>query len=837
MSRRRFFAYFFGILGAVVLGIALYLAFGDLGRHKERIEALVSRSVGRPFIIEGPFSVRLVPVIEVSAERVRLGNMQGGSQPQMVEFGKAVVKIRFWSLISGPPDVQLFELHDATVLLERSADGKGNWEMVPPAEDEEEEPEAEEEKAQVPVVIRMAQLNNVRLIYREPKKHDRVLQLDQLSITPGKEGLLALEGAGKVDDYPLSLKGEAGPIKSLLSARDMRVAMQGTLGKLALDIHGVLGSLDPLDGADLTLKIEHPDLGGMLEKLEVPVIATGPAKVDAQLKDAGERTQLDFNAKAGEFTVATSGTLKSLSLTGADLTLKIDHTEIGNLLKTLELPAIATGPMRIDTRIKDVGERRQLDFKAKLGDIDANLKGSLKTRGLVDSDLKFDVTAANAARLASVFDVKDVPAMPLKVTGHTVYSRKQIKFDALTAALGGASVRVDGTMQHTRDRKAAFRFQMSAESLAKLRASWPVLKVSASGAVELTKGRVEAKDLKAVLGENQLAGSLLLTDEPKHFDVQLSSPRLDLSPFMAKEKQEKGAAAPAPEKPKPEKSDTPKPKFVFDEKPLPLDKMKETNGKLHVSFGELVLAERSFKDVDSNIAYGSRKVDLRLSRRRCAGGNAAGRGHFCARRQWNCRPEPEDRPRQCAGEPGERRPLAHRCAAARPGDEHQDPRQLGATNGRGRQRAPAVDARRGQNQERPDQCLRWRCLVAVIGEAQSLCQGRSVHEARLHHRACRHRQWSSHGEASGHPDREGHHYRRWQDRPAHRETIDRLQYAPAQRHRRESGHVHQPAHSTRRNIGEPKNWHGREGYGIGCAGSCHRRSDGDRGRRGRSHAG
>ena len=111
MSRRRFFAYFFGILGAVVLGISLYLAFGDLGRHKERVEALVSRSVGRPFTIEGPFSVRLVPVVAVSAERVRLGNMQGGSQPQMVEFGKAVVKVGFWSLISGPPDVHVFELH------------------------------------------------------------------------------------------------------------------------------------------------------------------------------------------------------------------------------------------------------------------------------------------------------------------------------------------------------------------------------------------------------------------------------------------------------------------------------------------------------------------------------------------------------------------------------------------------------------------------------------------------------------------------------------------------------------------------------------------------------
>ena len=235
------------------------------------------------------------------------------------------------------------------------------------------------------------------------------------------------------------------------------------------------------------------------------------------------------------------------------------------------------------------------------------------------SDLKFDVTAADAARLASAFDVKDVPAMPLKVTGHTAYSRKEIKFDALTAALAGASVRVDGSMQHARDRKAAFRFAMSAESLAKLRATWPALKVSATGAVELTKGRVEAKDLKAVLGDNQLAGSLLLIDEPRHYDVQLSSPRLNLTPFMAQGKQEKsatpGPGATAPAKPEPEKSDSQKKKFVFDETPFPLDKMKDTDAKVHLAFGELVLAERSFKDLDSNVRidHGKLNFDIRAA--------------------------------------------------------------------------------------------------------------------------------------------------------------------------------------------------------------------------------
>ena len=71
--------------------------------------------------------------------------------------------------------------------------------MGPPKEEgDEEEAEAEEDaKGEVPVVIRSAHLNNVRLIYREAKKPERVLELDKLSITPGKEELLALDGAGQ----------------------------------------------------------------------------------------------------------------------------------------------------------------------------------------------------------------------------------------------------------------------------------------------------------------------------------------------------------------------------------------------------------------------------------------------------------------------------------------------------------------------------------------------------------------------------------------------------------------------------------------------------------------
>jgi len=612
MSFRRFFGVFFGIVCAALLVVVLYIAFGDLSRHKSRIEAFVTRTIGRPFAIDGPFRLKLIPVIDVSAERVRIGNAPGGSQPQMMEVGKFAVQVGFWSLISGPPDVRSIELNDATVLLERGSDGKGNWIMgptKPPGEaEEDEEAEKDSGEVDVPVVIRSAHLNNVRLIYREARKPDLVLQLAELSIAPGREDLLALEGQGKLDVFPLALEGEWGPLKSLLSGRDMRTAMQVSLGKLAMDIHGTVGRLDPLDGADLTLKIEHPELGSMLRKLDFPVIATGLVQIDGRLKDVGALTKLDFNAKVGSFTASANGTLKELSLVGADLTLKVEHTEVGSVLEALNLPIIATGPMRIDTRIKDTGRFRQLDFKAKAGDLEASVQGTLKSRSLVGSDLEFEAKAADAARLATAFDVSGVPAAPLVVSGHTVRSRKEIKFDSLSAAFADASVRADGRMQVADDRKIALNFEVAAASLAKLRAKWPELSLSAKGALESATDRLELKNLQATLGKTEWAGSLLLT--PKHLDAQLSSPRVDLTPFFPQEKQTEAEAAKAPPPPESEKK-----KFVFSEKPLPLDKVKDIDAKVHVAFGELVLHDRSLKDLDSNLHmdHGKLTFDMRAA--------------------------------------------------------------------------------------------------------------------------------------------------------------------------------------------------------------------------------
>ena len=54
---------------------------------------------------------------------------------------------------------------------------------------------------------------------------------------------------------------------------------------------------------------------------------------------------------------------------------------------------------------------------------------------------------------------------------------------------------------------------------------------------------------------------------------------------------------------------------MFSEKPLKLDKMKDTDAKLHLACGELVLGDRSIKDLDSNLRvdHGKMTFDMRAA--------------------------------------------------------------------------------------------------------------------------------------------------------------------------------------------------------------------------------
>jgi len=522
MSIRRLTVIVLSAVGALLAAAVLYLAFGDLGRHKSRIEALVTQLLERPFAIDGAFELELLPSIALTAERVRLGNTPWGSQPQMAEVGRVSMRIGTWSLLSGPVDIRSFELKDVSVLLETNADGKSNWVFG----------EADAEKpasggGAVPAVIRRATVGNVRISYREGKQ-DRVALVETLSIGPGPDGLLAISGKGSLHGLPAAVSGELGPEDALFSGRNIRTAIQAAVGNLKIDVKGGAGRLDPLDGADLAVKLADPDIGAMLKKLGLPIVATGSLAAEARLTDAGDLTRLDLAANAGDITVKVEGPLRTLGLPGSDL--------------------------RLQVRVADLG------------------------------------------RLAKAFDVTGLPAGALEADGRLASSRTEFRLDGVSARFAGASARVDGTVRPARG-SADLRFELAARSLASLRQGLPAIPLSVSGNYEGNRDKLEVKNLKGRLGESEFSARASMAEgRKKRLDIELSSPRLDLTPFLAQKT-----------KPQPKK---PAPKFVFDEEPLPLDKLKLVDAKVRFSAAEVRLGAGVLRNVESTLLANGGRVTL-----------------------------------------------------------------------------------------------------------------------------------------------------------------------------------------------------------------------------------
>ena len=159
---------------ALLVALCLYLAFGDLGGHKGRIEQFVSQRIGREFAIDGPFSLKVIPEIRMQAEQVRVGNAAWGSTPQMLQVGRVAATIELWSLVSGPINVRTLELRDVTVTLERDRNGSNNWTFVNPNAPKPPPEESDAGLKKLPLALQRATLSNLRVTYRVPDQKDRI---------------------------------------------------------------------------------------------------------------------------------------------------------------------------------------------------------------------------------------------------------------------------------------------------------------------------------------------------------------------------------------------------------------------------------------------------------------------------------------------------------------------------------------------------------------------------------------------------------------------------------------------------------------------------------------
>src|SRR5215470_4825516 len=123
------------LLVLVVIAIPVAPSFIDWNRYKAEIAAKVREQTGRDIAIDGDISLAVLWTPTLSVHKVRFANIAGGSAPDMASLESLDVRLAFAPLdwLNGAFQVERIELQRPTIVLERLADGRANWQFERPA--------------------------------------------------------------------------------------------------------------------------------------------------------------------------------------------------------------------------------------------------------------------------------------------------------------------------------------------------------------------------------------------------------------------------------------------------------------------------------------------------------------------------------------------------------------------------------------------------------------------------------------------------------------------------------------------------------------------------------
>ncbi len=123
------FSVFFAlVVGVLLIGPSLI----DWNNYTDDIADQVEKVTGRKVVIGGPVSVQVLPRPRLHVADVHLANIGGSTDARMASFESLEVRVAAMALLGGKVRVETVKLVRPTVLLERLADGRVNWDFSKP---------------------------------------------------------------------------------------------------------------------------------------------------------------------------------------------------------------------------------------------------------------------------------------------------------------------------------------------------------------------------------------------------------------------------------------------------------------------------------------------------------------------------------------------------------------------------------------------------------------------------------------------------------------------------------------------------------------------------------
>ncbi len=161
----------------------------------DQVSTKVEQATGRTLTVNGELNLKVFPSLLLELNDVHFSNVKGGSKANMATVDELLIHIPWLSLFSGQLTIEKFVINNPDILLEKTADGKVNWQFSPltssvakvdrSAENLPEKSAINDDKAVLPesfdISLGQVEINGGKLTFIDHQSNESKV-IDQLSL-------------------------------------------------------------------------------------------------------------------------------------------------------------------------------------------------------------------------------------------------------------------------------------------------------------------------------------------------------------------------------------------------------------------------------------------------------------------------------------------------------------------------------------------------------------------------------------------------------------------------------------------------------------------------------
>ena len=394
-----------GLVSLLLVVVAIAIWRIDPNDYIAPIEARIKQVTGRDAAIRGGIDLKVSLTPRLVAHDLALANAPWGQAPAMISAKQLEIEVALLPLLQKRIEVIRAGLVEPAIALETDAHGHANWDFDRAAAGAA--PTGGAGSSLAAFGISNFAVTNGMLTYRDGKSGAVTkVAVDSLTLSArDSQSPANTEFRGKVDDVAVALRGQLGPLDSLVNHRwPYLIALAGEI-----DGHkATIGTKLRVDGDTVHMDELDIAIGPNAIKGTISVV-TGGARLRYNISLTAPLLSMAHAAMpagahgspAGASPAAASGSRASSAYLISDAPLPLAMLRAADAAGDIKVGRLVVSPTREFTAV-------EIRFTLNAGRLEVPLLKAATFGGNVDAHATLDVPASGAPTLALTIDARNL---------------------------------------------------------------------------------------------------------------------------------------------------------------------------------------------------------------------------------------------------------------------------------------------------------------------------------------------------------------------------------------------------------------------------------------------